>query len=181
MIIHDCVASETHYFAACRLQACQKGWSLSIMSGPFAATSISSSKMPYGAPADVKPTTNMRRPETSHPVGLGLLDHRFTATVAVAASSFALSACRRRLPTVEGAPGQPDRGAYRAWKLTLADAPPALAPHGVRVIRVADLKLAAGPGLLPGLLEPSGGQPDAALTARVASPASVGEPAIEFD
>jgi hypothetical protein len=65
MIIHDCVASETHYFAACRLQACQKGWSLSIMSGPFAATSISSSKMPYGAPADVKPTTNMRRPETS--------------------------------------------------------------------------------------------------------------------
>jgi hypothetical protein len=30
-------------------------------------------------------------------------------------------------------------------------------------------------------LNPSRGQPDPALTARLASPASVGEPAIEFD
>jgi hypothetical protein len=55
-------------------------------------------------------------PGNIHPDGLGLFDHRFTATGVVAGSSFALSACRRRLPTVEGPPGQPDRGAYRAWE-----------------------------------------------------------------
>jgi hypothetical protein len=39
---------------------------------------------------------------------MGLLDDRFTAAGAVAGSSFALPAHRRRLPTVEGRP-RPNR------------------------------------------------------------------------
>src|SRR5207248_9442648 len=46
--------------------------------------------------------------------------------------------------------------------------------------RAAGLGLAAGPGLLPGLLEPSRGQPDPALTARLASPVTVAEPAMDL-
>ena len=42
------------------------------------------------------------------------------------------------------------------------------------------LGLAAGPGLLPGLLEPLAGQPDPALTARLASPATVDEATTDF-
>ena len=52
--------------------------------------------------------------------------------------------------------------------------PPALSPSHTRsadalICRVADLGLAAGPGLPPGLLDPLRGQLDPALTARLAS------------
>ena len=72
-------------------------------------------------------------------------------------------------------------GCLSCAELTLADAPPALAPDRSPRLRVADLKLAAGPGLLPGLLEPLSGTSGPSPYARLASLASAGESAIEFD
>jgi hypothetical protein len=58
---------------------------------------------------------------------------------------------------------------------------PTMAAAGHALMPRCGLGLAAEPGLLPGLLEPLAGTTDPALTARLASPATVDEPTTELD